>query len=52
MVFGPQPPPGVARGNGIQTVPGKGGFTILRLYGPLKPFFTKAWRPGEIEVLK
>ena len=27
--------------NWIQTVPGKGWFTILRLYGPLESFFTK-----------
>jgi hypothetical protein len=22
---------------------------ILRLYGPLEPWFNKTWRPGEIE---
>ncbi|MCU0944966.1 MAG: DUF1254 domain-containing protein [Rubritepida sp.] len=47
--FAPTQPAGVARGNWIQTMPGKGWFTILRLYSPLEPFFTKAWRPGEIE---
>ena len=47
--FGPTQPEGVARGNWIQTMPGKGWFTILRLYSPLEPFFTKNWRPGEIE---
>jgi hypothetical protein len=52
IYFGPQQPAGVPRGNWIQTVPGKGWFTILRLYGPLEPFFTKTWRPGEIEALK
>jgi len=52
VYFGPQQPPGVARGNWIQTLPGRGWFTILRLYGPLEPFFTKAWRPGEIEAVK
>jgi len=49
--FGPVRPEGVADGNWIQTVPGKGWFTILRLYSPLPPFFTKAWRPSEIEVV-
>jgi hypothetical protein len=34
--------------NRIQTVPGKGWFTILRLYGALEPWFDKTWRPGEI----
>jgi hypothetical protein len=36
-------------GNWIQTTPGKGWFTILRLYRPLEPFFTKEWRPSESE---
>ena len=30
-------------------MPGKGWFTLLRLYSPLEPFFTKEWRPSEIE---
>jgi hypothetical protein len=49
--FGPTQPEGVKRGNWIQTVPGKGWFTILRLYSPLEPFFTKEWRPSEIELV-
>jgi hypothetical protein len=32
---------------GSRTVPGKGWNTILRLYGPLEPWFDKTWRPGE-----
>ena len=36
----------------IETIPGKGWFTILRLYSPLEPFFTKKWRPSEIELVK
>jgi hypothetical protein len=32
-------------------VPRKGFFAILRLYGPLKPWFEKTWQPGEIERL-
>jgi hypothetical protein len=47
--FAPTQPAGVARGNWIQTMPGKGWFTILRLYSPLEPFFAKTWRPSEIE---
>ena len=31
--------------------PDKGWFTILRLYSPLEPFFTKEWRPSEIELV-
>ena len=47
--FAPEQPEGVKRGNWIQTDPKKGWFTILRLYSPLEPFFTKEWRPSEIE---
>ena len=49
VYFGPTQPEGVKRGNWIQTMPGKGWFTILRLYSPLESFFTKEWRPSEIE---
>jgi hypothetical protein len=49
VYFGPKQPDGVKRGNWIQTMPGKGWFTILRLYSPLEPFFDKTWRPSEIE---
>jgi hypothetical protein len=44
---GPQQPDGVADGNWIQTVPGKGFFVILRLYSPLPAFFDKTWQVGE-----
>lgn len=47
VYFGPQAPVG-KESNWIQTVPGKGWFTILRLYSPLEPWFDKTWRPGEI----
>ena len=52
VYFSPQQPEGVKRGNWIQTDPKKGWFTILRLYSPLEPFFTKKWRPTEIELVK
>ena len=51
VYFGPRQPDGVKRGNWIQTMPGKGWFVILRLYSPLEPFFTKEWRPSEIETV-
>jgi hypothetical protein len=25
---------------------------ILRLYGPLEPWFDKTWKPGEIELAR
>ena len=52
IYFGPKQPEGVKRGNWIQTVAGKGWFTILRLYSPLEPFFTKMWRPSEIVLVE
>ena len=27
-------------------------FMILRLYGPLEPWFNNTWRPGEIESVR
>jgi len=50
VYFGPKAPAG-KQGNWVQTVPGNGWNTILRLYGPLEPWFAKTWRPGEIEQL-
>jgi hypothetical protein len=52
VYFGPALPAGVPPGNWIQTVPGRGWNTILRLYSPLEPFFAKTWRPSEIELVK
>ena len=49
VFFGPEPPQGEA--NWVQTIPGKGWFTMLRLYGPLEPWFDGTWRPGEIELV-
>jgi hypothetical protein len=51
VCFAPEQPGGVARGNWIQTIPGKGWYVFLRLYGPLEPFFDKTWRPSEIELV-
>ncbi len=50
--FGPKAPTGPEAVNWIQTVPGKGWFALLRLYGPLEPWFEKTWRPGDIELVK
>jgi hypothetical protein len=52
VYFGPEQPEGVKRGNWIQTDPERGWFTILRLYSPLKSFFDKTWRPGEVELVR
>ncbi len=49
VYFGPKAPAG-KENNWVQTIPGKGWNTLLRLYGPLEPWFNKTWRPGEIEL--
>ena len=50
LYFGPNPPEGFER-NWTQTVAGKGWFVLLRLYGPLEPWFDKTWQPGEFELI-
>jgi len=51
VYFSPQMPK--AKGaNWIQTIPGKGWFTLFRFYGPLEAFFDKTWKLGDISELK
>lgn len=49
--FGPKAPKG-HEGNWIQTMPNKSYFTMLRLYGPLEPWFDKTWKPGDFELVE
>ena len=49
IYFGPKAPEGYEN-NWLETIPGKGWFTILRIYGPLQPWIDQTWRPGEIEL--
>jgi len=51
IYFGPKPPAGFEN-NWLETVPGKGWFVALRMYGPLEPWIEKTWRPGEIELVE
>ncbi|MGH7679383.1 MAG: DUF1254 domain-containing protein [Gemmatimonadaceae bacterium] len=48
VYFGPKAPPGKSA-NWIQTCRGKGWAAILRLYKPREAWFSRTWRPGEIE---
>lgn len=50
VFFGPKAPAGWEN-NWVQTIPGQGWFMILRLYGPLEPWFDQTWRPGEIQLI-
>lgn len=49
--FGPEAPKG-HEGNWIQTMPGKSYSVLLRLYGPLEPWFDKTWKPGDFELVE
>jgi hypothetical protein len=51
VYFAPTKPADAREGNWIQTAPAKGWNVLLRLYSPLEPFFTKQWRPSEIELI-
>lgn len=51
VFFGPKAPEGMEN-NWVQTIPGKGWFMILRLYGPLEPWFDGRWKPSEITLVK
>ena len=51
IYFGPSAPVG-KEGNWQATVPGKGYFAILRLYGPTQAAIDKSWKPGDIELMK
>jgi len=51
LYLGPKAPEGKA-GNWLATIPGKGYFAILRLYGPTEAAIDKSWKPGDIEPVK
>lgn len=50
IYFGPKSP-GAGK-NWLATIPGKGWFTIFRLYGPKKEFFDLTWKLNDIEKVK
>lgn len=50
LFFGPQAP-AATTGNWIATVPGKGWFAVLRLYGPTETALNGTWKPGDIKRL-
>jgi hypothetical protein len=39
-------------GSWIKTIPGKGWFIALRLYGRQEPAFDGSWKPGDFEQVK
>jgi hypothetical protein len=48
VYLGPNAPSG-KEANWIATVPGKGFFAILRLYGPTEDSFSGKWKPSDFE---
>jgi hypothetical protein len=50
LFFGPTAPQG-KESNWVETLPGKSWFVILRLYGPLEPWFDGSWKLNEFEPL-
>ena len=48
LYFGPHAPAG-KEGRWIKTIPGKGWFVYLRLYGKEAPAFDGSWKPSDIE---
>lgn len=49
--FGPTAPKG-HEANWVQTVSHKAWNVLLRLHGPLQPWFDKTWKPGEFVLVK
>ena len=50
VYFGPKSP-GEGK-NWLATIPGKGWFTIFRLYGPKRAFFDQTWKLNDIEKVQ
>jgi len=48
LYFGPEAPEG-KESQWIQTIPGKGWFVYIRLYGPQEAAFDGSWKPGDFE---
>lgn len=51
LYFGPAAPDG-KEGQWIKTIPEKGWFTYIRIYGPEQPAFDGSWKPGDFEEVK
>jgi hypothetical protein len=50
LCFGPSAPEG-KDSNWVETLPDKSWFPIVRLYGPLDPWFDQSWKLGEFVPL-
>ena len=50
IYFGPSAPKGFEQ-NWIKTAPGKGWFTMFRVYGPTQDWIDKRWTLGDVELV-
>jgi hypothetical protein len=48
LYFGPTPPAG-NESRWIKTMPGRGWFAYIRIYGPERAAFDQSWKPGDFE---
>ncbi|HEY4286634.1 MAG TPA: DUF1254 domain-containing protein [Puia sp.] len=48
LYFGPKAPAGKEK-QWIKTIPGKGWFVYIRIYGPDQSAFDGSWKPGDLE---
>jgi hypothetical protein len=51
LYFGPEAPEGKEK-NWVKTIPGEGWEILLRLYGPLEPYFDGTWKPNDFVKIK
>jgi hypothetical protein len=51
IYFGPRILSGKEK-NWLRTLPGRGFFVQLRLYGPTQPLFEQTWKPSDLEQFK
>lgn len=51
LYFGPKAPAGKEK-QWVKTIPNKGWFTYIRVYGPQGAAFNGSWKPGDFEEIK
>lgn len=52
IFFGPDNPADGKENHWVKTIPGRGWFTFLRMYGPEEPVFDGTYKLPDIETLK
>jgi len=50
LYFGPKAPAGKEK-QWIKTIPGRGWFVYIRIYGPQQAAFDGSWKPGDFEAM-